>query len=323
MRRLLVILFALAGVLPMPSGAQTHIARVAVLTPYPNQSAASLWRTFTDALGERGWVEGRNIAVDIRETGGRPELFQRFAAELVALRPDLIIGVSTQGTQAARQQTDTIPIVMCSVGDPVAAGLVASLARPGGNITGPSAQLDDVQEKSLQLLKEARSGIARVALLWTPDNAGSRHSKEITVAVAPRLGIALEPIPVNTPEDVDSALAAMERNRPDALFVHPTPVLQVNDHAVIAFALKQRLPTITGIGQMARDGILLSYASDHIQMWRVAADYVDRILRGAKPADLPVQQPTKFELVINVKTARAIGLDIPAALLARADELIE
>jgi putative ABC transport system substrate-binding protein len=201
--------------------------------------------------------------------------------------------------------------------------LVASLARPGGNITGPSAQLDDVQEKSLQLLKEARPGIARVALLWTPDNAGSRHSKEITVAVAPRLGIALEPIPINTPEDVDSALAAMERNRPDALFVHPTPVLQVNDHAVIAFALKQRLPTITGIGQMARDGILLSYASDHIQMWRVAADYVDRILRGAKPADLPVQQPTKFELVINVKTARAIGLDIPAALLARADELIE
>jgi putative tryptophan/tyrosine transport system substrate-binding protein len=142
------------------------------------------WRAFTDALGERGWVEGRNIAFDIRETEGRPE-FQQFAAELVALQPDLIIGVSTQGTQAARQRTDTIPIVMCSVGDPVAAGFVASLARPGGNITGPSAQLDDIVGKSLQMLKEAHPSIARVALLWTPDNAGSRHSKEIAVAVAP------------------------------------------------------------------------------------------------------------------------------------------
>jgi len=216
MRRLLIILFALAGVLPVPSGAQTHTARVAVLTPYPNQSAASLWRVFTDALGERGWVEGRNITFDIRETEGRPELFQRFAAELVALRPDLIIGVSTQGTQAARQQTDTIPIVMCSVGDPVAAGLVASLARPGGNITGPSAQLEDLQEKSLQLLKQVRPGIARVAVLWTPDNAGSRHSKEIEVAVAPRLGIALEPIPINTPDEIDSALTAIEHDHPDA-----------------------------------------------------------------------------------------------------------
>jgi putative tryptophan/tyrosine transport system substrate-binding protein len=169
---------------------------------------------------------------------------------LVALQPDLIIGVSTQGTQAARQRTDTIPIVMCSVGDPVAAGFVASLARPGGNITGPSAQLDDIVGKSLQMPKEARPSIARVALLWTPDNAGSRHSKEIAVAVAPRLGIALEPIPINTPDDIDSALAAIERNQQDALIVHPTPVLQVHDQAVIAFALKQRLPTITGISPM-------------------------------------------------------------------------
>jgi putative tryptophan/tyrosine transport system substrate-binding protein len=212
MRRLLIILFALAGALPAPSGAQTHTARVAVLTPYPNQSAASGWRAFTDVLGERGWVEGRNIAFDIRETEGRPELFQRFAAELVALQPDLIVGVSTQGTQAARQRTDTIPIVMCLVGDPVAAGFVASLARPGGNITGPSFQLDDLVGKSLQMLKEARPSIARVALLWTPDNAGSRHSKEIAVAVAPRLEIALEPIPINTPEDIASALAAIERD---------------------------------------------------------------------------------------------------------------
>jgi putative ABC transport system substrate-binding protein len=323
MRRLLIILFALAGALPVPSGAQTHTARVAVLTPYPNQSAASGWRAFTDVLGERGWVEGRNIAFDIRETEGRPELFQRFAAELVASRPDLVIGVTTQGTQAVRQQTDTIPIVMCSVGDPVAAGFVESLARPGGNITGPSAQLDDIQEKSLQLLKEARPSIVRVALLWTPDNAGSRHSKEILVVLAPRLGITLEPIPINTPEDIDSALAAIERNRPDALFVHPTPVLQVHDQKVIAFALKQRLPTITGISPMVRDGILLSYASDPIQGWRVTADYVDRILRGAKPADLPVQQPTKFELVVNLQTAKALGLTVPPSILALADEVIE
>ncbi len=212
---------------------------------------------------------------------------------------------------------------MRGVADPVGSGFVASLARPGGNITGPSAQVTDLQEKSLQLLKEVHPGISRIAFLWTPDNAGSRLSMKATVAVAPKLGIALEPIAVNSPADLDKALAAIARNPPDALLVHPTPVLQLHERRIIAFAQAQRLPTLTTNASMARQGIMLSYAPDFVGEWRIAARYVDRILRGAKPADLPVEQPTKFQFVINRKTAQAIGVELPPSYLARADEVIE
>jgi putative ABC transport system substrate-binding protein len=325
MRRLLITFLALVAGFPVLGATQSRVARVAVLTVEPVSSPAGApgWRAFTDALRDRGWIEGRNLALDVRATEGRADRFREFAAQLVALRPDVIVGVTTQGVQAAREHTTTIPIVMRGVADPIAAGFVASLARPGGNVTGVSTQIGDLNEKFLQLLREARPGITRVVLLWTPDNAGSRRSKEITAAVAPTLGIALEPIGVNSPEELDKALGSMARHRPDALLVHATPVLQVHNRATIAFALKQRLPSLTHSAQMARDGLLLSYAPDLVEEWRVVAGYVDRILRGAKPAELPVEQPTKFQFVVNLKTARAIGIEIPSSLLGRADEVIE
>jgi len=225
--------------------------------------------------------------------------------------------------QALREHTATMPIVMLGVADPVASGFASSLARPGKNITGTSTQVTDIQEKSLQLLKEIRPATSSIALLWTPDNAGSRRSMEITVAVAPRLGIALLSVPISTPEDLVKALEVLARKPPDALLVHPTPVLQVHNQTVVAFAITHRLPTLTGNSRMVRDGLLLSYAPDFVDGWRVAAGYVDRILRGAQPAELPIEQPTKFQFVINLKTARAIGVDISPSVLSRADELIE
>src|SRR5262249_14583900 len=228
------------------------------------------------------------------------------------------------GGRGPREQTDTIPIVMRGVADPIASGFVASLARPGGNITGPSSQASDIQEKSLQLLKEVRPEMVRVALLWTPENADSRRDREKIEAVAPKLGITVETVPIPHAEDTAHALAGIAQNRPDALLTHATAVLQVNNKATIAFALAQRLPTFASpFTQMAREGLLLGYGPDLPAENRVAAGYVDRILRDAKPAELPVEQPTKFELVINLRTARAIGLEIPPSLLARADEVIE
>jgi putative ABC transport system substrate-binding protein len=298
---------------------------VAVLSirPVSDPVQAPGWRLFTEGLRDRGWIEGRNLVFSLRASEGRADRYRPLAAELVALRPDVIVGVSTQAVQAFREHTDTIPIVMLGVADPVASGFASSLARPGGNITGWSTQLTDIQEKSLQLLKEFRPATSRIALLWTPDNAGSRRSMEITVAVAPKLGIALHSMAISTSEDLVKATTGMARNPPDALLVHPTPVLQTHNQTIVAFARTWRLPTLTANSQMAREGLLLSYAPDLVDGWRIAAGYVDRILRGAQPAGLPIEQPTKFQFVINLKTARAIGIEISPSLLAQADEVVE
>jgi ABC-type uncharacterized transport system substrate-binding protein len=315
-----------AALWPFSSTAQSQMAHVAILMSLPvsDPVVAPGWRKFTEALKERGWIEGRNIAFSIRSTEGHAERYRPLAAELVALHPDVIVGVTTQAVEALREQTDTIPIVMRGVADPIASGFVASLARPGGNITGPSSQASDIQEKSLQLLKEVRPEMVRVALLWTPENAASRRDRERIAAVAPKLGVTLESVPIRSAEDLANALAVMAQNQPDALLVHATAVLQVNNKATIAFALAQRLATFASPAtQMAREGLLLGFGPDFPAEYRVAAGYVDRILRGAKPAELPVEQPTKFELVINLRTARTIGLEIAPSLLARADEVIE
>jgi putative ABC transport system substrate-binding protein len=245
------------------------------------------------------------------------------AAELVALKPDVIIASGSQATQAIRQRTNTIPIVMIGVGDPLGSGFIASLARPGGNITGLTNQLGDLVEKALQTLKELRPGLSRIAVFWTPDNQGSSLAAKAELASGPQQGLAVQSIPINVREDLDAALAALARNPPEALEVHPTPILFENREAIVAFALQQRLPSFSGSTAMARDGVLASYAPDLVNQWRRVADYVDRILKGANPAELPVEQPTKFEFVINLKTAKALGLTIPPAILARADEVIE
>jgi putative ABC transport system substrate-binding protein len=245
------------------------------------------------------------------------------AAELVALRPDVIVaGGGSQAAKPLHALTNSIPIVFRGVYDPVAAGFVASLARPGGNITGITFA-GTTAGKLLQLLQEARPGITRIALLWTPDNQGSAGAKADAVAAAPGLGITVEPVAINAVEDVEPAFAAVVRSRVQAMLVHPTPILFANRQKIIAFTLEQRLPTISEITQMTRDGLLMSQAPNESYNWRRVADYVGHILKGAKPADLPVERPSRFELVINLKTAKALGLTLPQSLFARADEVIE
>ena len=322
--RLVAIALLFLAAFPLFSVAQSPVARVAVLEGAPPSTpGASDSPAFVDALRERGWVEGRNIELHRRWAEGRAERYPQLAAELVALRPDLIIAASSQATQAVHEKTETIPIVMVGVADPVASRFVASLARPGGNITGLSVQLPETMGKALQLLAEVRPGISRVALLWVPDNPGSRVNKEALVAIAPRLGITLDPVAVQAQEELDAAFAAVARSRPDALFTTSAPLQMAHLHEIIAFALEQRLPAMGYVTQWARDGLLMSYSTDPADQWRRAAYYVDRILKGAKPADLPVEQPTRFELVINLKTAKALGLTIPPSILSRADEVIE
>jgi putative ABC transport system substrate-binding protein len=324
-RKFITLIGGAASFWPMAAAGQSRVSHVGVLgTPSPE-----LWQVFIEALRARGWVEGQNIAFDIRSPEGHPDRFPALAAELVAARPDVIVaGAGSQATKPLHALTQSIPIVFRGVADPVAAGFVASLARPGGNITGItfsviSGQTDVMSGKFLQLLQEARPGINRIALMWTPDNQGSAVGLASSVALAPQLGITLEPVAISAGEDVEPAFAAVVRSRAEALVVHPTPILQAQRQKIIAFALEHRLPTISGVTQMTRDGLLMSQAPDEIYTWRRIADYVDHILKGAKPADLPVEQPSKFEFVVNLKTARAIGSELPASILARADEIIE
>jgi putative tryptophan/tyrosine transport system substrate-binding protein len=313
------ILWSLAGY------AQQPIARIGFLgiPPESDASFAPYWEAFLAVLQQKGWRENRNIVFDRRWSEGRPETYPSLAAELIANRPDLIIALSSQAIQVARQQTDKIPIVAVGSADLVALGLIASLARPGGNVTGFSVEQGAIGGQWLQMLQETHPGMSRVGLFFTPANPASKLEAEKTAALAPQLGIVVEPIAVNAPEDIDAAFAAIVRSRPDGLVVHPTPALWSHDREIAAFALDQRLPTITGFTPMVRDGLLMSYAPDHVDMWRHAATLVDKILKGATPADIPVELPTKFELVINLKTAKALGLTVPQSILARADEVIE
>lgn len=310
--------------LPPFARAQSRVARVAVLVARPPaQLPNPVWPAFVEGLRERGWEEGRNLEFQLRAAGGVTERYQQLAAELVALKPDVIIAGGSQATQATRQRTNTIPIVMVATGNPLGAGFIASLARPGGNITGVTNQLGDLGEKVIQILKELRPGLSRIAVLWNPEDPGSKVAAEAQLANGPRHGLVVQSIPIKTSEDLSAALAALADTLPEALDVHITPILAANVDAIANFAVRHGLPSCTGSAAMTRAGLLVSYAPDPVNLWRRAADYVDRILRGANPAEMPVEQPTKFEFVINLKTAKAIGLAVPQPILMRADEVIE
>jgi putative ABC transport system substrate-binding protein len=310
---LAAIVFIVLASLPPGAAAESRIARIAVLGIEPT-SSAMLRQALVDALRDRGWEEGRNLEILWRWTEGRAERFPQLAAELVALQPDVIYAQTTQGTQAVREKTDVIPIVMSNVADPIASGFVGSLARPGGNITGLSSMGDrDSWGKWLQLLVEVRPGIS----------PASTSRKDALAATAVQLGITLEWFAIHAPEDLPTVLAVIARWHPDALLIDFSPLVGAHGRELIAFALEPRLPTFTPFVQMARDGALMSYGPDLIETPHRVADYVDRILRGAKPADLPVEQPTKFKFVLNLKTAHAIGLQFPPLFFARADEVIE
>jgi putative ABC transport system substrate-binding protein len=271
-----------------------------------------------EGLRELGWIEGRNLVVETRFAEGRRERLGALAGNLVGLPVEVIVAFGTAAALAARQATDRLPIVMAASGDPVGAGLVASLARPGGNVTGLSLQFE-IAPKWLELLKEVVPTAARATIISGEGTGTAATGFREMAAVAPRLGLTLQQVIVSRSEDLDAAFAG----RPDGVVIQPNPRIDELRGRIAELALRHRVPTVASFREYAEDGVLLSYSADLGALHRRAATYVDRILKGAKPADLPVEQPTKFELVINLKTAKALGLTIPPSVLARADELIQ
>ena len=279
---------------------------------------------FQEGLRELGWVEGKNIVIDYRFAEGRFDRLPALAAELVRLKPTVIVAGPTPPAVAAKNATGTIPIVMWGVADPVLVGLIASLGRPGGNITGVSFAFGaDVYSKELQLLKEAVPTVRRVAVLSNSANPGHVPALSSVKAAAQSLGVSLQVLEVRARDEFGSAFATMAKQRAEAVLVVPDSLFGIYSAELADLAAKNRLPSMFGVRSNVEAGGLMSYGSNIAYQNRRAAEYVDKILRGAKPAELPVEQPTKFELVINLKTAKALGLTIPPALLLRADQVIE
>jgi len=278
---------------------------------------------FLDALRELGWIEGKTFAFERRYAENRPERLPELAAELVQLNVDVIVGVATLAPLAAKRATTTIPIIMTNAGDPLGTGLVDSLARPGGNVTGMSLMAPDLGGKRLELLKELLPGLARVAVLWNAANPYSARVFKQVQAAGGTLGIEVQSLEMRNPDDYDGAFEVARKQRPDAMITVEDPLTYTYRKRIADFAAGQQLPSLSGLSEFAVAGGLMSYGANNADLFRRAAGYVDKILKGAKPADLPVQQPTEFELVINLKTAKALGVTIPPSLLVRAEEMIE
>jgi putative ABC transport system substrate-binding protein len=276
-----------------------------------------------EGLRELGYTEGQNIIIERRYAEGRAERFQEFAAEMVRLKVDIIVVVTTPAALAARNATTTIPIVHPAAIDPVGTGLVRSLAHPGGNITGLAVLNAELSAKRLEVLKEVVPGLSRGAVLWNAANPANELAWRETQAAARALGVTLQSQEVREPKDFAGAFAMMAQQRPDVLLVLQDALTLQHRKQIIDFALRERLPSMFVGKEWVAEGGLMSYGDSLPDRYRRAASFVDRILHGAKPADLPVEQPTKFELFVNLKTAKAIGLAIPETFLARADEVIE
>jgi ABC-type uncharacterized transport system substrate-binding protein len=322
-RFLLTSLAALA--VPFAAGGQqaSKTARIGFLSL---SSGPTPTMDISPGLHDLGWIEGQNIAVEYRWASGREDQLPALAAELVRLKVDVIVTSSTPAAQAAKRATTTIPIVATFVADPLGSGLVASLARPGGNITGLTTLATGLVAKRLELLKAVVSGSTRVAVLWQPGVFGERTMRsmvEETHVAGRTLGLQLRFVEARRRDDFEQAFSAMREAHVGGLLVFPGPMFLEERRSIVAHAAKSRLPAIYPWREAAGAGGLMSYSTNFPDMYRRAAIYVDKILRGAKPADLPVEQPTKFELVINLKTAKALGLTIPPSLLARADQVIE
>jgi putative ABC transport system substrate-binding protein len=300
------------------------VPRIGFLGVTSRSDRPSLLDAFRQGLRELGWVEGQNIVIDYRYAEGRLDRLPDLAAELVRLKVDIIVSFGTQGVTAARNATETIPIVMIAVRDPVGTGLIASLARPGGNVTGVSGSPGlEIVAKQLELLKETVPKVRRVAILSNPANAYHQLAiKEVTVA-ARSLGVQLLLLEARGPNEFDGAFAAMAKERVGALLVVSDVIFNNHRARLADLAAKSRLPAAYGIRESVEAGGLMSYGASFLDLHRRSAVYVDKILKGARPADLPVEQPTKFELVINLKTAKALGLTIPQSLLRQADQVIE
>jgi ABC-type uncharacterized transport system substrate-binding protein len=308
-----VAVWSLAGI-----AQQRRVPTVGVLA-VGSPGLADFWRLFREAMQDLGYIEGQSIRYEFRSDEGQLSRLPELAAELVRLKVDLIVTWFTPAAQAAKEATHEIPIVMALVGNPVETGLVESLARPGGNITGMAGVAAELAGKSVQLIRDMLPTAHRVvALANAPDPFSKPFVEHIRLGGAATATI-IDPIMIHGVAELDAAFLAMEKDPPDAVIVQPS----LPTKRVAELAMRYRIPTVSVIRGFAKDGGLMAYQSTEIDLYRQSASYVDKVLKGAKPADLPIQQPTKFELIINMKTANAIGLTMPPAFLARADELIE
>jgi putative ABC transport system substrate-binding protein len=320
----LIAIFLSALILVPPSFIQAQqparILRIGILIPASASFFLPRVEAFRQRLRELGYVEGKNIVIEYRYAEGKFERLPDLAAELVRLKVDVIV-TAAAGILPAKKASATIPIVFGSHADPVGSGLVSSLARPGGNITGLSVMSPDLDGKRLELLKEAFPKVARVAFLWVPAERGNLTLTEMEAA-AKALGLKLLSLEVRSLDDFDSAFARAKRDGAQALITFPAALINTQQRQVLEFAAKNRLPAMYPTSEFVEAGGLMSYAPNYADLWRRAADYVDKILKGRTPADLPVEQPIKFEFIINLKAAKQIGLTIPPNVLVRADKVI-
>jgi putative ABC transport system substrate-binding protein len=315
------------GLLAAPLAAEAQpagkVPRIGILWAYSPSVVSSFAEAFRQGFRGLGYIEGRNVALEERWAEGRFDRLASLAAELVGLDVDIIVTASTPAVQAAKQATRTIPIVMTLVTDPVASGVVASLARPGGNVTGLSFMNPELSAKRLALLRELIPKVSRVAVFWSSSTQSYPLLLRETEAAARALGMQLQVVEVSGPTGFSNAFSAVTRERAGALLVLPDPMFRNQQERILDLGVKHRLPAMYWSRELADAGGLMSYGPNVPDVYRHAATYVDKILKGAKPADLPVEQPAKFDLVINLKTAKALGLTIPPSLLQRADQVIE
>jgi putative ABC transport system substrate-binding protein len=318
------LLTSLAGVLAMPRGAaaQRKVPRIGVLGAVSPERAPHT-AALREGLRELGYTEGQSIVSEWRWAQGDPTRFPDLAAELVRLNVDVIVADNNPAIAAAQKATRTIPIVMAIATDPVDLGFVASLARPGGNITGLSYLGTDLIGKRQQLLKEILPTLSKLVVLWDPSEPGRLQAVKQGEVIARSLGLQLQPVEVRSPAQLDGAFAAIANGVADAVWVGGSTMTFIHRARIADLAVSRGLPTVCSVKQFAEAGCLVSYSPSFSDLFRRAAYFVDKILKGAKPAELPVEQPTKFELVINLKTAKALGLTIPPSLLLRADQVIE
>jgi putative ABC transport system substrate-binding protein len=324
-RRAFITLLGGAATWPLAARAQQlgKVPTIGFLGSTTPAAQSELTAAFIQRLRELGWVDGRTVAIEYRWAEGRSERFAELAAELVRLKVDVIVAHNTPPVLAAKQATSVIPIVFATAADPVDTGIVASLARPGGNVTGLSSQTPDVAGKRIELLREVVPDLRRFAILANTQNSYVPLEVHEVKAAAHALGLEADLFEIRRAEDIAPAFAAAKGHAAQALYVMPDPVLFTHRLRINTLALGARLPTMYSLREYVESSGLISYGTHWPDQWRRAADYVDKILRGAKPVDIPVEQPTKFDLIINLTTAEALGLTVPPNLLARADEVIE
>ena len=314
------------GLLAVPLAARAQqgakVPRVGFLGNSTAALEANLVGPFREGLRDLGYVEGRNVLIEYRWAEGKYERFPALIGELIALKVDVIVTAGTPATQAVKKATTSVPLVMVAVGDPVGTGFVASLGRPGGNITGLTSIAPELEGKRLELLREVLPKLSHLSVLWNPANPFHAGSLKETRAAAQVLGIKVQPLGVRSSEEFPATFAAILKERPAALVVLADRLFLHHRARIVDFALQHRLPGVYTHRELVDAGGLMSFGPNYADMHRRAATYVDKILKGAKPADLPVEQPTKFELVINLKTAKVLGFTIPQSLLIRADQVI-